>query len=336
MDITISIILGVVVGILILLALFEYRIRRPDYLLLYESNGKIKRRTGLIYPRHFSLPLERTTCSIRLTIEATAVGNLEVHIKLVGSVAPALEHVDSLIRIGGWNTEAVAHAADEVQVLLQGLIKEYIEQCEIHALSSTEILSYLNQRSTLIQEKFGVELISLAVETLEPTDPEIGEALRQQEQARLLEQTERLSHQARSAAAKAKFQADEEISQLEHDLEIKKAALKNTLQEKEAALSEQSLADELKRNRMRLAFEREELDMLKDSPELLMLTPQAARLAEASQTLKNARTIVSFTPQELANGSELLGVFQNLMQRALAEKQTTQQPDGETPSGTSA
>jgi hypothetical protein len=71
---------------------------------------------------------------------------------------------------------------------------------------------------------------------------------------------------------------------------------------------------------MRLSFEKEELEVLKNSPELLMLTPQAARLAEASQNLKNARTIVSFTPQELAQGSELLGIFQRLMQKALEEK----------------
>jgi len=130
-----------------------------------------------------------------------------------------------------------------------------------------------------------------------------------------------LSNQARSAAAKAKFQADEEISQMEHDLGMKKLQLKGTLLGKESSLAEKGLEDELTRNRMRLSFEKEELEVLKNSPELLMLTPQAARLAEASQNLKNARTIVSFTPQELAQGSELLGVFQSLMQRALEEKQ---------------
>jgi uncharacterized membrane-anchored protein YhcB (DUF1043 family) len=256
-----------------------------------------------------------------LTIDATAVGNLEVRVKLVGSVAPALEHIEALVRIGGWNQEAVAHAADEVVVMLQGMVKEYTEQCEIHALSSTSLVKNLNESSSLIQEKFGVELISLAVQLLEPTDPEISDALRQQEQARLLEQTERLNNQARSAAARAKFQADDEISKMEHDLELKKAELKKALLEQESALTQQSLEDELKRNRMRLAFEKEELDVLKSSPELLMLTPQAARLAEASQNLKNARTIVSFTPQELVQGSELLSLFQNMMQRALEEKQ---------------
>jgi len=321
MDINIGVFIGAVVLVCTLLFLFEYRIRQPDVLLLYESKGRISVRKGLIYPRHFSLPLERTTCPIQLIIEAAAVGNLEVRVKLVGSVAPSLEHIQSLIRIGGWNNEAVAHAADEAQVLLQGLVKEYTEQSEIHALSSTGVLSFLNERSALIQEKIGVELISLAVQSLEPTDPEISDALRQQEQARLLEQTERLNHQARSAAAKAKFQADEEISQMEHALELKKAELKKTLLEQESALTYQSLEDELKRNRMRLAFEKEELEVLKSSPELLMLTPQAARLAEASQNLKNARTIVSFSPQELAQGSELLSLFQNLMQKALEEKE---------------
>lgn len=321
MEITSGILIGAVVLICVLFVLFEYRIRRPDVLLLYESRGQISLRQGLIYPRHFSLPLERTTRPIRLTIEATAVGNLGVRIKLVGSVVPSLEHIQSLIRIGGWNQDATAHAADEVQLMLQGLVKEYVEKCEIHALSSTDLVSNLNKQSALIQEKFGVELISLAVDSLEPTDPEISEALRQQEQARLLEQTERLNNQARSAAAKAKFQADEEISRLEHNLELKKVELKKALLEKESALTHQSLEDELERSRMRLAFEKEELEVLKSSPELLMLTPQAARLAEASQNLKNARTIVSFTPQELAQGSELLSIFQNLMQRTLEEKQ---------------
>ncbi|MBE9523915.1 MAG: hypothetical protein IMY76_02375 [Chloroflexi bacterium] len=320
MEITFGILIGAAIVVSALFVLFEYRIRKPDVLLLYESKGQICVRKGLIYPRHFSLPLSRTTCPIRLTIEATTVGNLEVGVKLVGSIAPSLEHIQALIRIGGWNQEAVAHAAEEVQMMLQGLVKEYTEQSEIHELSSTGLVNNLNDSSSRIQEKFGVELIALAVQSLEPTDPEIGEALRQQEQARLLEQTEQLNQQARATAAKAKSQADEEISQMEHDLELKKAELKKTLLEQESALTYQSLEEELKRNRMRLAFEKEELDVLKSSPELLMLTPQAARLAEASQNLKNARTIVSFTPQELTHGSELLDVFQNLMQRALEEK----------------
>ena len=112
----------------------------------------------------------------------------------------------------------------------------------------------------------------------------------------------------------------EDITEMEHTLEIKKARLKEELLDKESILAERRLKDELARNRMRLAFEKEELEVLKNSPELLMLTPQAARLAEASQNLKNARTVVSFTPQELAQGSELIALFQSLVQKSLATK----------------
>jgi hypothetical protein len=316
MDIILSIVIGIVVVGGLLAILLEYRIRQPDVLVLYESKGQIGLRKGLIYPRHFSLSLKRTTSPVQLTVDATAVGNLGVRVKLIGSVAPALDHIQALIRVGGWSSEAVTRAADEAQVLLQELVKEYTEPAEIHTLSSSGILKFLNGRSETIKEKLGVELISLAVQSLEPTDPGIIDALRQQEQARLLEQTEQVSQQARSAAAKAKYRADEEIAEMEHALELKKAELKTSLLEKESALAQQRLESELAGNRLRLAFEREELELLKSNPELLMLTPQAARLAEASQSLKNARTVISLTPQELAHGSDLINAFQVLLDKA--------------------
>jgi hypothetical protein len=322
MNIVLDVIVGVVVVVVLLLVFFEYRIRQPDFLVLYETNGRISLRKGLVYPRHFSLALPRTTCPIQLTVEATAAGNLGVRVKLVGSVAPSLEHIQSLIRVGGWNRDAVVRATDEVQVVLQGFVKEYTERSGINALSSANILNYLNERSTVVKERFGVELISLAIQALDPTDPEIADALRQQEQARLLEQTEQLNQQARVAAARSKAQADEAIAEMEHTLDLKKAELKKLLLEKESALTQQSLSDELARNRMRLAFEIEELEVLKNSPELLMLTPQAARLAEASQNLKNAHTVISLSPQEAMRGSELLNLFQDLLQKALEAKKS--------------
>jgi hypothetical protein len=319
MDIFVGVLIVIFLSLCALIAM-EYRIRQPDVLILYESNGKIGFRKGWFYPRHFSLPLKRTIYPIQLNMEITATGNIGVIVKLVGSVAPSLEHIQSLIRVGGWNSDAVARAAEEAQVLLQGLVKEYTERFEIQALTSTGILDYLNEQSAHIQEKLGVELISLVVQSLDPTDPDIAYALRQQEQARLLEQTENLNHQARAAAAKAKFQTDEEIAVMNHNLELKKAELNMEMIKKEAAQAKQQLEFELSRNRMRLEFEKEEVDVLKSSPELLMLTPQAARLAEASQNLKNARTVVSFTPQELARGSELLDYFQVLLRKALEAK----------------
>ena len=116
--------IGLLVAILVLVALFEFRIRQPDVLLLYESHEEIRIRKGLFYPRHFSLRIKRTTIPIRLTLEVTAAGNLEVVVKLIGSVAPARAHLQALIRVGGWNSDAVSRAAEEAQILLQGLVKE--------------------------------------------------------------------------------------------------------------------------------------------------------------------------------------------------------------------
>lgn len=315
--------IGIVLAGLVLIALFEYRIRRPDVIVLAESNGQISIRKGPLYARHFSLPLKRTTCPLQLTIEAAALGNLVVRIKLIGSAVPSVEHIQSLIRVGGWDVDAVARAVDQVRILLQGLVKEYTERSEIHAISSPAILNHINEHAPLIEEKFGVELISLAVQSLEPTDPKIAEALTQQEEARLLEQTEQLNHQARVVAAKAKYQADEEIAAMEHELEMKRSELRKIQFDSDAALARQRIEDELERSRLRLAFEKDELDVLRRNPELLMLTPQAARLAEASQSLKNAKTVISLTPQELANGSELFTLFRNLLQKGLESKHDT-------------
>ncbi|MBN2305474.1 MAG: hypothetical protein JXQ72_13395 [Anaerolineae bacterium] len=318
-------IVGILLAGFLVVMVFEYRVRQPDVIVLYEStDGRIGLRTGPLYPRHFSLPLKRTTCPLQLTVEAAAVGNLLVRIKLIGSAAPSVDHIQSLIRVGGWDSEAVIRAVDQVRILLQGLIKEYTERSEIHAISSPAILNHLNGQLGLVEEKFGIDLIALAVESLEPTDPEVANALSQQEAARLLEQTERLSHQARIVAAKAKYQADEEIAVMEHVLEMKRSELRKTQFETDAELARQRIEDELARSRLRLAFEKEELDVLRKSPELLMLTPQAAQLAEASQSLKNARTVISLTPQELANGPALFTLFRNLLEKEL---ETQPNPD---------
>lgn len=319
-----EIILGVVVGILLvgslLIVLFEYRVRQPDVIVLYESNGQIGIRKGPLYPRHFSLPLKRTTFPLNLTIEAAVVGNLIVRVKLVGSAVPSVEHIQSLVRVGGWDVEAVGRAVDQLGFLVQGLVKEYTERAEIHAVTSAALLEHLNEHLSLIEEKFGVEMISLTVQSLEPMDPKIADALSQQEEARLLEQTEQLNQQARVVAAKAKYKADEEIAEMEHALELKRTELKKVQFESDAELARQRIEDELERSRLRLAFEKEELEILRRNPELLMLTPQAARLAEASQSLKNARTVISLTPQEITNGSELFTLFRNLLQKELESK----------------
>ena len=104
---------------------------------------------------------------------------------------------------------------------------------------------------------------------------------------------------------------------LENQLDVRKAELEKIRFQIQSELASQRLEDEMKSNRLRLQFEKEELALLKGSPELLMLTPQAARLAEASQTLKNARTVIALSPQATQQGAELFGHFQSFLNRAL-------------------
>jgi hypothetical protein len=286
-------------------------------LVLDESKGKIILRKGRFYPRHFSLALPKTTYSTQLNIEASAKGNIDIKVKLSVTIAAALNHIPELIRVGGWKSNAVLIAAKELETIIHSLVKEYTEKYEIEELSSEKILNYLNQKMNVAIEKLGLEIVSLSVQSFEALDTKIADSLRQQESARILEQTESLNQTARITAAKAKIKADEEIARMENELELKKYDLRKSELEKESVLAQMKMEDELKRKKQQLEYDKEELNLLKNSPELLMLTPQASRLAEASQSLKNARTIVSLSPNEITQGSELLGMFQRFLQNTV-------------------
>jgi hypothetical protein len=296
---------------------YEYRFRKPDTIILYETKTGLGVRSGRFYPRHYSLALRRTTHSLQLTVDATAKGNLDIRVKLGVTVAASPEHLAALVRVGGWNSDAVAKAAQDLEALLLGSVKEYTEQHKIEELSSEKIREHIGQKVPAAKSTLGLDVISLTILSFEPLNPQISEALKQQEHARILEQTELLNQKARIAGARAKLKADEEIALLENEIELKKYDLKKSQLERESVLADIRMNDELKRNRKKLEFDKEELDLLKSSPELLMLTPQAARLAEASQSLKNARTIVSLSPQDVAQGSEVLGLFQKLLLSAI-------------------
>ncbi len=118
-------------------------------------------------------------------------------------------------------------------------------------------------------------------------------------------------------ATKAKLEADEEIAKMENALELKKYDLKKSEQAKESELAQKNIEDELKRKKLLLEYDSAELDLLRSNPELLMLSPQAARLAEASQSLKNAKTIVSLSPNDISQGIDLIGMFQKYLERAV-------------------
>ncbi len=296
---------------------YEYRLRRPDQIVLYEKRDGLGIRRGRFYPRHFSLAVSRTTHSFAQSIEASDKGNLDLRIKLAVTVAASMDHLAALVRTGGWSPDAVAKAAGELQTILLAEVKQFTERREIGELSSESIREHLLRRAPESAAALGLRVDTLAITSFEPAHPQIAEALRQSEHARILEQAETLNQQARIAAARARLKADEEIAAMESELEMKRHELRSAQLEKEAELDSRRAEHDLRLKKMQLEFEAEELRLLKDNPELLLLTPQAARLAEASQSLRNARTIVSLAPAEGAQASEVAGLFQSLVQKAL-------------------
>jgi hypothetical protein len=303
----------IVAVLLIALAACEYRLRKPDQLVLYESDGTVRLRKRLFYPRHFSLALPGTTHPIELKIDGVARGSIQIRTALVTTVAPSREHLVSLIRVGGWQRDAVVKASRELETVIQGIVRQFTEQYLVEDLSSETLSQHLSASVKACASDFGLELVSLTVQSIDPADPAIADAMRRRESARILEQTEVLNQKARIAAARAKLEADEQIALSEHEVELKNLDLKKAEIEKEALLAEKRTEEELKRSRMRLAYEKEEMSLLKSNPELLLLSPQAARLAEASQNLKNARTVVSLWSSDAERESRLSFLFQRFL-----------------------
>jgi hypothetical protein len=262
--------------------------------------------------------MTRTTHSFTQTIEAAARGNLDVRVKLAVTVAASMEHLTALIRIGGWSDDATARAAKELDVLLLGFVKEFAEGRDIDGISSEALHTHLQQRVKGTAANLGIDVITLTVTSLEPVNTQIADALRQREQARILEQAESLQQQARVAAARTRLKAEEEIAGMESALETKKFELRGRQLAEESKLSAARAEHDLQLKKKQLEFEKEEMRVLRENPELLLLTPQAARLAEASQSLKNARTVVSLASPEGGPGTDVIGVFQSLLQGAVS------------------
>jgi hypothetical protein len=319
---------GVIAVLLIALAAYEYRLRKPDQLVLYEADGTIRLRRRALYPRHFSLALPGTTHQMELKIDGVARGSVQIRTTLVVTVAPSRDNLASLIRVGGWRRDAAIKAAKEFETVIQGIVKEFTERYLIEEVSSEKLGEHVSAGVNVRTPQFGLDLVSLTVQSVDATDLEIAEAIRRRESARILEQTELLNQKARVAAARAKLEADEQIALLEHQLELKKFDLRRTELDQEAVLAEKRTEDELKRSRLKLAFESEELALLKSNPELLLLSPQAARLAEAGQHLKNARTVISLGSPDAERESGLSGLLQRFLKLVLEGAKTQSRAEG--------
>lgn len=302
---------GIIIIVLAILILFEYRIKKPGQIILYESNGMVKYRKSRFYPKHFSLIIANTTYTLSSVVEPEAKGKIALVVKFTVTVTPSINNISRLIRIGGWGKDVLIDAAKELDVILQGKIKEFTENFEVEEVKTESITNYLTQKLTDINTQLGLEILSLTIQSVEPADKKIGEAIRQKESSRILEETEKNNQNVRIQTAQIKLKADEEILMYQHELEMKKFNLKEIEEEKDAALALKKLNEQVKRDKIKLDIEKEEMSIFKNNPELLLLTPQVARLAEASQNLKNAKTVVSLG--DIENGSQLVDMLKNFL-----------------------
>jgi len=307
-------ILLVILLIVVLIILLEFRIRKPDQIVLYESAGYVKKRQMRIYPKHFSLAIPATTQAITFKFGTEAKGKLPINVQLAITIAASPAHLSELIRVGGWKKDAVNKAGSELDVVLHSSVADYCEKYEIEELSTESLAKHLLEKLGKTISSLGLDLLSLTVRAIDPVDEEIAEAMQQREASRIIEQTEKEQQRARVAATKAKIEADEKISVAEHDLEIKRFKLREAELTRENDLAAQKMKEELKRREMQLSYDKQEIELLSKNPELMMLNPQLTRLAEASQNLKNARTIVSLSPQQISQGSQLVDMIQDFLQ----------------------
>ncbi len=301
----------IIAAVIIILLAVEYRIKKPGQIILYESNGLVKYRKSNFYPKHFSLVIPNTTYTLTSSVEPEVKGKIGLIVKFSVSVTPSLKNISKLIRIGGWGKDVLNDAAKELDVILQGFVKEYTERFDIEEIKSEGIANYLRDKVKETELQLGLEIISLTIQSVEPADKKIAEAIRQKEASRILEETEKNNQKVRIQTAQIKLKADEEILSYEHQLALKKIQLKEIEEDKEASLALKKLNEQVKRDKIKLEIEKEEMSMFKNNPELLLLTPQVARLAEASQNLKNARTIVSLGDFE--SGSQLVEMLKNFL-----------------------
>jgi len=310
----------IIVIIVFLVLFYEFRIRKPDQIVLYESRGVVKQRKGKYYPRHFSLAIPATIHSSFIKVEAEAKGKLPVIVQVALACTASPSRLSELIRVSGWNKKAVPKAAAELEILIQSYVKEFAQQYEVEELNAEKLTQHLNKKLGQTVHSLGLDIINCQVQAVDPMDEDIVDAMRKQEAARIMEQTEAANQKARVAAARARIAADEKIARSEHELALKRLALKEKQQQKEALLQKQQVEEEIKRRKMQMEVEKKEVELLKDNPELLILSPQMARLAEASQSLPNAKTVITLSPEQAERGSQVISVIQELLQKMLDKK----------------
>ncbi|RKY77224.1 hypothetical protein DRQ12_08660 [candidate division KSB1 bacterium] len=280
----------VILGVLIFW-LFGWK--KPDQLVLIEKKGRVTLWQHRLYPKKLCLVLPATMRTVPIEVTAPARGKIDVVIKLAATFFPNPEQAHNLIRVGGWSIDAIDKVSGELKGTLQGMVGEIVELHDVTKITCDSIGSEIKKRLKEVEANLGVKVTSVMVYSAEAADKKIADAIRQQEEARIQEEAEKVSQAARIAQTKAQIEANEQIAEARHALTIKELKLREKQEALLAELEQKKAEQEIERRRLFLDLEREEVNLLTQNPSLLLLTPQVTRLAEASQQLKSAKTVVS-------------------------------------------
>ena len=180
------IIIGALIAILILVWLIEYRYRRPDQIVLRERKGVVEENKKRWYPRHTSLALPGNVYAVQSQVDTEARGKLGVRVVMDLAVAPSRNHLHALVRAGGWSSDVVVHATRELERRTHAMIREFVEQKDIDAIEPEVLKKQLIKQISETALLLGLELDNLHIQSIEPLDKRITEAIHMREAKRVL------------------------------------------------------------------------------------------------------------------------------------------------------
>jgi hypothetical protein len=305
------IILLVLFVIAIIAIIVQIKIREPHQIIVKEKNGKFEASLQKLYLKCRSLPLSCEENFFESEFKATSSGNIEIKIKLNGSASIDFEKLDNLIKKGGWNEKALQNATEKFMSMAIGYLKSRIEKLEIEEIN-LEKIDYLIFNAKKESAEFGISIKNFSATNLEILDEKAKEAIRAKESARLNKKNEEYLQNLKYDIEKKKCELELKLLEEKKNLSSQKKVLNEIEAENENHIKKLQAEFEKEIQQIKLEVEKQELELLKKHPELLLFSPQAARLIEASQSLKNARTIVNLSG-EAAKGVDISEALTDLI-----------------------
>lgn len=312
------IITAIILAIITVIIAIEIRVRKPFEILIVEKKGKILASRTFFYIKSRTLPLKLSEFAFEFNLQAYARNKIPIRAHFAGALEVDEKNIENLIKAGGWNKNAIVAAAEKLLNVAKSNALCQIENTPVNNLRSDILASYL--RDKVYTEFFGLKWVYVACLDYEIEDEKINEILRKEEISTLSEKSEEAVEKSKLSIEKIKHQIEQEIIKIKEDALVKKQELKKLETSLDQELKKAQAEFEARVQKLKLEIEKEELQLLKQNPELLLLSPQAARLLEASQSLKNARTVVNLSQGEIAKGVDVSGALNELIYSILKKE----------------